>query len=104
MSSPPVSDLVQSLLDSYLTDEQKGELEKLASSLTSNITPAQAMEMGAKAGIDVEKLRKNIGRMRAEFLQKNRKAKIGVNDPCPCQSGKKYKKCCRLKDSQPTQK
>lgn len=20
--------------------------------------------------------------------------KIGRNDPCPCQSGKKYKKCC----------
>ena len=23
--------------------------------------------------------------------------KIGVNDSCPCGSGKKYKKCCRLK-------
>ena len=23
---------------------------------------------------------------------------IGRNDPCPCGSGKKYKKCCRLKD------
>ena len=25
-------------------------------------------------------------------------AKIGPNDPCPCGSGKKYKKCCRDKD------
>lgn len=24
-------------------------------------------------------------------------AKIGVNDPCPCSSGKKYKKCCQSK-------
>jgi preprotein translocase subunit SecA len=24
-------------------------------------------------------------------------AKIGRNDPCPCGSGKKYKKCCLLK-------
>jgi len=24
----------------------------------------------------------------------NEKAKIGRNDPCPCGSGKKYKKCC----------
>ena len=24
--------------------------------------------------------------------------KIGPNDPCPCGSGKKYKKCCRDKD------
>jgi hypothetical protein len=23
--------------------------------------------------------------------------KIGRNEPCPCGSGKKYKKCCRLK-------
>lgn len=26
-----------------------------------------------------------------------REAKIGRNDPCPCGSGKKYKKCCGLK-------
>ena len=24
--------------------------------------------------------------------------KIGPNSPCPCGSGKKYKKCCGLKD------
>lgn len=24
-------------------------------------------------------------------------SKVGPNDPCPCGSGKKYKKCCRLK-------
>ena len=24
--------------------------------------------------------------------------KIGPNDPCPCGSGKKYKKCCLQKD------
>ena len=23
--------------------------------------------------------------------------KVGRNDPCPCGSGKKYKKCCLLK-------
>ncbi len=27
--------------------------------------------------------------------------KIGRNDPCPCGSGKKYKKCCEAKDSAP---
>ena len=26
-------------------------------------------------------------------------AKAGRNDPCPCGSGKKYKKCCELKAS-----
>jgi len=26
--------------------------------------------------------------------QKNAETKVGRNDPCPCGSGKKYKKCC----------
>lgn len=28
---------------------------------------------------------------------KNTRTKIGRNDPCPCGSGKKYKKCCMIK-------
>ena len=28
-------------------------------------------------------------------------AKIGRNDPCPCGSGKKYKKCCLLQQDSP---
>ena len=27
----------------------------------------------------------------------NKERKIGRNEPCPCGSGKKYKKCCGLK-------
>lgn len=27
-------------------------------------------------------------------------SKVGRNDPCPCGSGKKYKKCCRAKDEE----
>ena len=27
-----------------------------------------------------------------------KKVKVGPNDPCPCGSGKKYKKCCYQKD------
>ena len=30
--------------------------------------------------------------------QPRKVTKIGPNDPCPCGSGKKYKKCCRDKD------
>ncbi|MBQ3251928.1 MAG: preprotein translocase subunit SecA [Oscillospiraceae bacterium] len=29
---------------------------------------------------------------------RNAAAKVGPNDPCPCGSGKKYKKCCMQKD------
>lgn len=28
------------------------------------------------------------------YNQQQFRAKIGRNDPCPCRSGKKYKKCC----------
>ena len=41
--------------------------------------------------------------LRLSSMQKQqpvRKAatKVGPNDPCPCGSGKKYKKCCMQKD------
>ena len=29
---------------------------------------------------------------------RNKDSKVGPNDPCPCGSGKKYKKCCMQKD------
>ncbi len=32
-------------------------------------------------------------------IVKKASEKIGPNDPCPCGSGKKYKKCCALKDA-----
>ena len=32
-------------------------------------------------------------RLITEALE-NQKMKVGRNDPCPCGSGKKYKKCC----------
>ena len=30
-------------------------------------------------------------------LEHSARTKIGRNDPCPCGSGKKFKKCCGLK-------
>jgi len=29
-------------------------------------------------------------------MQKNSNIKLGVNNPCPCGSGNKYKKCCQV--------
>lgn len=46
--------------------------------------------------IPVEELQKRLAPMAARkqeiIVQMNRK--VGRNDPCPCQSGLKYKKCC----------
>ena len=39
-------------------------------------------------------VRRNIYRLAQKNQQPVRKKKIGRNDPCPCGSGKKYKKCC----------
>ncbi|MEQ1784803.1 MAG: SEC-C metal-binding domain-containing protein, partial [Hyphomonadaceae bacterium] len=36
----------------------------------------------------------SLNRTRLTALQAERPTKIGRNDPCPCGSGKKYKKCC----------
>lgn len=35
-----------------------------------------------------------IRKVDADYNRKNKEIKVGRNDPCPCGSGKKYKKCC----------
>jgi hypothetical protein len=35
----------------------------------------------------------------SKLMKGKKKKKIGRNDPCPCGSGKKYKKCCLRKES-----
>lgn len=40
------------------------------------------------------KLRESISMPASQNQQPVKKKKIGRNDPCPCGSGKKYKKCC----------
>ncbi|MFD3158400.1 SEC-C metal-binding domain-containing protein [Haloimpatiens sp. FM7330] len=39
-------------------------------------------------------LQKGLSNMNQNSNKYNNKKKIGRNDPCPCGSGKKYKKCC----------
>ncbi len=34
------------------------------------------------------------GKIRGQEPIQNEEAKVGRNDPCPCGSGKKHKKCC----------
>lgn len=36
----------------------------------------------------------SLNQSRLHALEAERPAKVGRNDPCPCGSGKKYKKCC----------
>lgn len=41
-------------------------------------------------------LKKNFPRIGPPPVIMQKRVTIGLNDPCPCGSGKKYKKCCRL--------
>ena len=41
----------------------------------------------------------NAGAGDGSFTDEIHADKIGDNDPCPCGSGKKYKKCCKLKEN-----
>ena len=45
-----------------------------------------------------KKVKMNMLRQLAQIEDKNiTQKKVGRNDPCPCGSGKKYKKCCGKK-------
>ena len=37
-----------------------------------------------------------------DLVRKSMSQRIGRNDPCPCGSGKKYKRCCSSKDEEST--
>lgn len=79
-----------------LTPEQLEGLKKIAQKISdpNKMTVNEAMSIVKDLNLDIEKLQKNARRVRAEMLAKNKKPKIGVNEKCPCESGKKYKKCC----------
>ena len=48
-----------------------------------------AKETGTAAAVNAEIKKQPV---------RNAAKKVGPNDPCPCGSGKKYKKCCMQKD------
>lgn len=79
-----------------LGPEKLEKLEKIFKDLgdPSQMTPHQARSILDEIGIEPPKNR----------LPMKGKTKIPRNSPCPCNSGKKYKKCCggvqdRLKSS-----
>jgi preprotein translocase subunit SecA len=55
-----------------------------------------ARQLGSKPPVDVRRLNTNRGDEGEAAAAKpvvNEEPKVGRNDPCPCGSGKKYKKC-----------
>ena len=62
------------------------------------------VQLRAQQEVKREKVAKETGTGAANNAEvkkvpvRNKDKKVGPNDPCPCGSGKKYKKCCRDKD------
>ncbi len=54
------------------------------------------LTLAGASGVDVTRLEAKAAALRAQRVASARmKGKLGVNDQCPCGSGKKYKRCCR---------
>ena len=62
------------------------------------------VQLRAQQEVKREKVAKETGTGAANNAEvkkqpiRNKDKKVGPNDPCPCGSGKKYKKCCMQKD------
>ena len=55
----------------------------------------QAKEnLNEAVGINQEQIMQAMANYKAAHTPKIKEYKIGRNDPCPCNSGKKYKNCC----------
>jgi uncharacterized protein len=83
------------LAEAYHQETQgKGSLEQLAQTVME-IFP-EAMRKYAHLGRAIYQARLEAGDLDHETSSR---PKIGRNDPCPCGSGKKFKKCCSGKGS-----
>ncbi|WZL71763.1 SEC-C metal-binding domain-containing protein [Clostridiaceae bacterium 35-E11] len=119
----PVEGVVKELAEKYETSNElfMGFLDGINDSILQSLHLEEITEdSNIKLEIDLEKLYYNMLEAKADYLytlpqwdhildQEKRKEitktqrrsktvvnenKIGRNDPCPCGSGKKYKKCC----------
>jgi uncharacterized protein YecA (UPF0149 family) len=85
--------LIREAIETFVPDpESPLGARDLADYVDSYERLAGRMPSGLAA--HVEKLRSDWAERRAALVDPVRSTTIGRNDPCPCKSGKKYKKCC----------
>jgi len=94
-----------SLYEDQGRQEEAAEIQRRRASVSNSVTRAgtslrltTTMNFGAE-GLPVEDLPKLPSQMKSRHEGVLRqatppKAKVGRNDPCPCGSGKKFKRCC----------
>ena len=71
-----------------MTDEIKEDTVRGVLSVVPAAAPGERRQVATVTGIGAN----SKSRASREPIKKG--AKVGRNDPCPCGSGKKYKKCC----------
>ena len=73
-------------------DLAAGTFENVAQNDTANIAPPQESSQN-KGGVEVTVRQKSDLSPSVSPAPSAAFGKVGRNDPCPCGSGKKYKKC-----------
>ena len=86
------------LFDEMIGEIREGTVRMMLSVMpkTQNVQRVQVIREAAPGG---SRLRRPVGPLANASAVPNRPVvnkgpKVGRNDPCPCGSGKKYKKCC----------
>ena len=94
------SDLKPALLEGVaaleLPASVRAEVPDLCAALLADLEARGRLGGGASLGRYVRALRAAYSERTAETVApiRNPGAKIGRNDPCPCGSGRKFKRCC----------
>ena len=94
-------DFLKQLRDSWYPFVKKNsdittEVKKARERISKSEPFKKAFEVVGITDEDLENIIKDIQAKKPEQIEEET-PKVGRNDPCPCGSGKKYKKCCLRK-------
>jgi len=89
----PPEDILHFFID---LDYQFHDLDQTNDFLQKIMTVYNNTRLPQNNGHTPEELRKIIDANRPKEMAIHHPQKVGRNDPCPCGSGKKYKKCCAI--------
>ncbi|KOM96593.1 zinc chelation protein SecC [Clostridium botulinum] len=79
----------------YLKNEEvERDIKDIITEINNNI------EKWCLRGHSIKEIKSKEDKIYEKVEKVNHKGKIGRNDPCPCGSGKKYKKCCLNKNKE----
>lgn len=76
--------------------KKDADIDSEVASARERINSSDFKEAFYKVGITDDDLRRVLAEIQDEKPEQviNREKKVGRNEPCPCGSGKKYKRCC----------